>query len=282
MNTEFGEKLRTAMDSIESLAWKTKEGNIVKLINESEDNIRKYYTHCHNMLYNTNQYSPGKYEIRKNIAKTWADCNTELFVRYLLHECNTQIKTRKDLLDFINQTRENTEDNIMDKSITTLFDGLDPIFEKITIKRLMDACFDKLDVFNNKMVSDKFILSQGIWLTDEEKVELTETLPDGKTRNRMEVIKERLCFKHPEQVRLRISPTGLTFSEFRSLFQLPLLPKISSLSTIALKTLRDKVLLLLDNDLNYHIEKWTTLMNNIKRVAEARNISLPEFPGEHN
>lgn len=200
----------------------------------------------------------------------------------MLHECNTQIKTRKDLLDFINQTRENTEDNIMDKSITTLFDGLDPIFEKITIKRLMDACFDKLDVFNNKMVSDKFILSQGIWLTDEEKVELTETLPDGKTRNRMEVIKERLCFKHPEQVRLRISPTGLTFSEFRSLFQLPLLPKISSLSTIALKTLRDKVLLLLDNDLNYHIEKWTTLMNNIKRVAEARNISLPEFPGEHN
>lgn len=282
MNTEFGEKLRAAMDSIESLVWKTKEGNVVKLINESEDNIRKYYTHCHHMLYNTNQYSPGKYEIRKNIAKTWADCNTELFVRYLLHECNTQIKTRKDLLDFINQTRENTEDNIMDKSITTLFDGLDPIFEKITIKRLMDACFDKLDVFNNKMVSDKFILSQGIWLTDEEKVELTETLPDGKTRNRMEVIKERLCFKHPEQVRLRISPTGLTFSEFRSLFQLPLLPKISSLSTVALKTLRDKVLLLLDNDLNYHIEKWTTLMNNIKRVAEARNISLPEFPGEHN
>lgn len=282
MNTEFGEKLRTAMDSIESLTWKTKEGNAVKLMSESEDNIRKYYTHCHNMLYNTNQYSPGKYEIRKNIAKTWADCNTELFVRYLLHECNTQIKTRKDLLDFINQTRENTEDNIMDKSITILFDGLDPIFEKITIKRLMDACFDKLDVFNNKMVSDKFILSQGIWLTDEEKVELTETLPDGKTRNRMEVIKERLCFKHPEQVRLRISPTGLTFSEFRSLFQLPLLPKISSLSTVALKTLRDKVLLLLDNDLNYHIEKWTTLMNNIKRVAEARNISLPEFPGEHN
>lgn len=111
---------------------------------------------------------------------------------------------------------------------------------------------------------------------------MTEALPDGKTRNRMEVIKERLCFKHPEQVRLRISPTGLTFSEFRSLFQLPLLPKISSLSTVALKTLRDKVLLLLDNDLNYHIEKWATLMNNIKRVAEARNISLPEFPGEHN
>lgn len=70
MNTEFGEKLRTAMDSIESLTWKTKEGNAVKLMSESEDNIRKYYTHCHNMLYNTNQYSPGKYEIRKNIAKT--------------------------------------------------------------------------------------------------------------------------------------------------------------------------------------------------------------------
>ncbi|MEG0773567.1 hypothetical protein [Clostridium sp.] len=69
----------------------------------------------------------------------------------------------------------------------------------------------------------------------------------------MEVIKERLCLG--SDIRLRICPTGLSFSEFRSLVQLSALPKISTLSTIALKTLRDKVLLLLDNDLNYHIDK---------------------------
>ena len=91
----------------------------------------------------------------------------------------------------------------------------------------------------------------------------------------MEVIKERLCL-NPD-IKLRVSPTGLSFSEFRSLVQLTSLPKITSLSTIALKTLRDKILLLLDNDLNYHINKWNTLMSNIQRVAEARNISLLIF-----
>ena len=49
----------------------------------------------------------------------------------------------------------------------------------------------------------------------------------------------------------------------------------------SLKTLRDKILLLLDNDLNYHIDKWSTLMNNIKRVADARNIALPVYKMEN-
>lgn len=167
------------------------------------------------------------------------------------------------------------KEDIINESISVLFNGLDPIFEKVTVSRLMDACFDKLDVLNKKMITDKFILSQGIWLTDDEKVELTETNENGKLRNRMEVIKERLCLD--PDVKLRISPTGLSFAEFRSLVQLSPLPKISSLSTIALKTLRDKILLLLDNDLNYHINKWNTLMTNIQKVAEARHITLPNF-----
>lgn len=69
----------------------------------------------------------------------------------------------------------------------------------------MDACFDKLDVLNKKMISDKFIWSQGIWLTEEEKAELTEIMPDGKIRNRMEVIKERLAGYVNADVKLRIT-----------------------------------------------------------------------------
>ena len=59
---------------------------------------------------------------------------------------------------------------------------MDPIYEKVTITKLMDACFDKLDVLNRKMITDKFILSQGIWLTNEEKLDLTETDKNGHTR----------------------------------------------------------------------------------------------------
>lgn len=91
----------------------------------------------------------------------------------------------------------------------------------------------------------------------------------------MDVIKERLCL--PNDIKIRICPTGLSFAEFRSLVQLSTLPKISSLSTIALRTLRDKILLLLDNDMNYHIDKWNTILNNIKRVAERRHINIEEY-----
>lgn len=178
-------------------------------------------------------------------------------------------------MDYINSKRSETERDIINESISVLFNGLDPIYEQITISQLMDACFDKLDVLNKKMITDKFILSQGIWLTDDEKVELTETSSDGRMRNRMEIIKERLCLD--PNIKLRITPTGLSFAEFRSLVQLSSLPKISSLSSIALKTLRDKILLLLDNDLNYHINKWNVLMRNIERIAEVRNIELPKF-----
>lgn len=275
MCTEFGEKLQNAMDSIESLTWKDKNGNDVKLMTAPEEDIRKWYKHCYEMLYNAYPWSPGKYVVRENIHKTWDACNTELFVRYLLHDCDTDIKTKKDILDYINSQRSSHDRDILNESISVLFNGLEPIFEKVTVSRLMDACFDKLDVLNKKMITDKFILAQGIWLTDDEKVELTETDNNGRIRNRMEVIKERLCL-NPD-IQLRVSPTGLSFSEFRSLVQLTSLPKITSLSTIALKTLRDKILLLLDNDLNYHINKWNTLMSNIQRVADARNISLPTF-----
>lgn len=275
MCTEFGEKLQNAMDSIESLTWKDKSGNDVKLMTAPEEDIRKWYKHCYEMLYNAYPWSPGKYVVRENIHKTWDACNTELFVRYFLHDCDTDIKTKKDILDYINSQRSSHEEDILNESISVLFNGLEPIFEKVTVSRLMDACFDKLDILNKKMITDKFILAQGIWLTDNEKVELTEVDSNGRVRNRMEVIKERLCL-NPD-IKLRVSPTGLSFSEFRSLVQLTSLPKITSLSTIALKTLRDKILLLLDNDLNYHINKWNTLMSNIQRVAEARNISLPIF-----
>lgn len=34
-------------------------------MNEAE--LSKAYEHCKSMLYSTNRYSPGKYQVRKNI-----------------------------------------------------------------------------------------------------------------------------------------------------------------------------------------------------------------------
>jgi len=275
MDTEFGAKLKKAItakdNDINSLVWKDKTGVNIRLMDISQNELKRYHRHCEQMLTNRDIYKPGKLVIRENIQKCWDSCNAELFARYLMHDCETDIETNKDLLDFINVQRKANNVDVED-SISVLFTGLPPIYEKVTVGKLMDVCFDKLDVLNKKMITDKFIIAQGIWLTDEEKQELTELEIGGKIRNRMEVIKERLCL-NPD-IRLRVSPTGLSFAEFRALIQLSDLPKISSLSTIALKTLRDKVLLLLDNDLDYHINKWMKIKKDIERVAEYKNWNL--------
>lgn len=278
MNTEFGEKLQTAINSIDSFVWKDKNGNDIKLISASPKDLESWYNHCHNMLYNSSVHNPGKYTIRNNIHNIWDSCNTELFVRYLLNECNTNIKTKKDILDYINNQKILYDHDILSESISILFEGLDPIYEKITVSKLLDACFDKLDVINRKMINDKFILAQGIWLTDDEKIDLTETDEKGNIKNRIDVIKERLSLD--PKIKIKINPNGLTFAEFRSIVQLSPISRISVLPTITLKTLRDKILLLLDNDLDYHINKWNNLKSNIRRVAEVRNISLPIYNEE--
>lgn len=135
----------------------------------------------------------------------------------------------------------------------------------------MNACFDKLDVINRRVITDKFIIAQGIWLTEDEKREFTEKGSDGKLRDRRDIIKEQLCLNN---VKLHFNPNGFTFAEFRALVQMPNLPKISSLSTIALKTLRDKVLLMLDNYMDVHIRRWEGLIADIQRVAEYKNWNL--------
>lgn len=62
----------------------------------------------------------------------------------------------------INNQRDQYSEDISDKNISYLFNGLDPIYENITIGNLVDACLDRLDILNRKMISDKFILSLGI------------------------------------------------------------------------------------------------------------------------
>lgn len=191
-------------------------------------------------------------------------------MRFMIHDSNVGFTTNKDLFDYIVAAKKQYDATDAD-SITTIVTGVPSIYERITIGQLLDACFDKLGTFNKKLLSDKFILSQGIWLTEDEKKELTEYEPDGTMRKWLDVVKERLFLVN---VRLRIDQKGLSYSEFRSLVQMDKLPKISSLSTATLTLLRDKILLLLDGDLNYHIDRWMDIISQLKKVAEYKGITL--------
>jgi hypothetical protein len=148
----------------------------------SKEDLQKVYNHATDMLYNTNKYTPGRIQVKQNIKTLIANCNAELFLRYILHDCNVDIlRTNIQVIEFVRQCK--TANNLSDEdSVTTLFTSVPVEFESVTLGQLIDACFDKLDIINRKMISDKFILSQGIWLTEEEKKDLTETDKDGNIR----------------------------------------------------------------------------------------------------
>ena len=273
--TEFGSALQSAIESkkcdINQLVWKDKSGKEVRLMDMSKDDLQKVYNHATDMLYNTNKYTPGRIQVKQNIKTLIANCNAELLLRYILHDCNVDIlRTNLQVIEFVKQSKaaNNLSDN---DSVTTLFTSVPAEFESVTLGQLIDACFDKLDIINRKMISDKFILSQGIWLTEDEKKDLTEIDNEGKIRPWLDVIKERLLL---DNVKLRVDPKGFSYSEFRSLVHLEPLPKISRLPSDTLRLLRDKVFILLDADTDYHIQKWTNIKDNIEKIAEYKGIDL--------
>lgn len=271
--TEFGDTLARAIDKnkndINSFVWKSQNGTDVRMMDMDADGLQKAYNHANSMLYSENKWTPGKLVIRKNINRAWNDCNAELFKRFMINESNV-FTTNKDLLDYLLAAKKQYDASDSDE-ITVIISGVPTIYERVTIGDLLNSCFDKLGTFNKKLISDKFILSQGIWLTDDEKKELTEYESDGTMRKWLDVVKERLFLAN---VRLRIDQKGLSYSEFRALIQMEKLPKISALSTSTLKLLRDKILLLLDGDLNYHIDKWMEIIKQIEKVAEYKGITI--------
>lgn len=128
----------------------------------NQQELQRAYFHTTDMLYNKNRFQPGKIPMKSNLKILIADCNAELFLRYIIHECDVDIlKTGLQVADYIrNQKSSNNLKG--DDSVTKVFGNVPKEYETVTLDQLMKACFDKLEVVNRKMMSDNFIVSQGI------------------------------------------------------------------------------------------------------------------------
>ncbi len=237
----------------------------------SVDELQKAYTHSLDMLYRTTNYKFGKYEVRKNINKIYTACNAELLHRYIQHDLAIDVfRTNRDILDYINKFKEHNQVTNED-SITLMFNNLPKDYENLTIGDLVKACLDALEPINRRLISNEFIMSLGVWLTDTDKKDLTEFDARGKLRPWLQVMKERLFI---DSGFFRITPSGLSYDELRNLLNLESRAKVSTVPSSTLKLLRDKILLMLDNDLEYHIKKWTDLQHKIERVAQYKGWNL--------
>lgn len=278
VTTEFGDALVNAIESkkddINELVWKNKDGESIRLMDMSKDELQRIYTHTTDMLYNKSKFTPGRIQVKKNIKILIEHCNAELFLRYLLYDCNIDIlKTNIQIIDFIRQNKANNSNLTNSNSVSCLFTSLPVEFETVTIGQLIDACLDKLEIVNRKMLPDKFILSQGIWLTEDEKEDLLEFDENDKQRPWLDVVKDRLLLTN---VKLRVDPRGFTYGEFRSIIHLEPLSKISKLPSDTLRLLRDKVFVLLDSDVDYYINKWMDIKTNIEKVAQYKGFQLTQ------
>lgn len=268
------EALKDAKQNINLFVWKNNNGKQVRLLDMSKDELQKAYDHANSMLYNKNRYTPGKIVLRDSLGTIGMACVSELFVRFLLHECDIEsIKSRRDLLTVINDAKKEAGIKNED-TIDCIFSNIGDEYSKIRIRDLIDTCLDNLGSFNNKLITPNFLLAQGICFTKEEMEELTEYDSNGKRRSYFEVMKERLFMK---DVSLRRDSKGFSYAEFRALLMLEDNNKITNLPTFTLKLIKDKVIFMLENELSYHIEKWSELVSQIEKVAEYKGFTLKEW-----
>ena len=101
--------------------------------------------------------------------------------------------------------------------------------------------------------------------------DLIEKDNNGKTINRLTVVRTRLDLKN--NIHLKIDPNGLSYKEFRAMINLQS-KKYSELTKDQLMILRDKILFKLEEEIEFHISQWEERMDQIKKVAKAKEITL--------
>jgi hypothetical protein len=113
-----------------------------------------------------------------------------------------------------------------------------------------------------------FITKVGLWFTKAEENEL------GGVSNvdRVRIAKEKLHL--PTKLVLKCNAKGLSYYEMRSILTLPKKQKYSDMTTEQLVTLRNKVLLRFQREVDGHIYSWRKLQKQIEMVAKSKGVDL--------
>lgn len=283
MKEKLTEAIEAKSNDVKSFVWKmarqadgTQEE--IRLVDATPEQLNQFYKHCHSMLYSTDKLNPGRYVLLDIIKDQREKCNIELYLRKLKDGVLTGGKSYprhlycQDILSCIKQNKGLfPQSELKNLSIGLITGGLPIEFERLSIASVIDGCLDTLGYLDTKHITFSFILNLGVYLTPEEMREFTEKDKDGKTRSKLEVIKERLNIK--PSVRLIVKPSGLNYTELRAMVNLRP-KKYSELTTDQLTTLRNKVLFRLEQEVLFHINQWEERAQNLLKVAKLKGITL--------
>lgn len=275
-------------NSIESFVWKGEKKHVnkevvqeeIRLIDASEEQLQSFYNHCKEMLYNKDRKNPGRYTLLNIIKEQRSNCNAELFLRYLTTgDVANGIKPYprfsyfQALKTFLDNNKEVLPKNIWTTTPITVVTETPAEFSEITIDKVYKACLDSLGVFQRKHLTNNFISKIGLWFTPSEMTDLLEKDSNGKTINRLNVVRTRLELNN--NIHLKIDPNGLSYKEFRAMINLQS-KKYSELTKDQLTILRDKILFKLEEEIEFHISQWEERIEQIKKVAKSKNFVLKE------
>lgn len=287
--TVLGDKLSEALaNDLNSFIWKGPKINGVqeeiKLVDADYDQLRKFYKHCMEMLYNKDFNNPGRHTLLEIVQGQIQKCRAELLIRWLRSEKQyTNTRCLEDLRQIITNNREQlTKEVIKTYPIGNVMKGLPIDLERVPIGLVMDACLDSLGIYSGKHITLNFIIKMGLWFTPQEMQKpvseggLCKKNPEtGKIMNRLELVSKEL--KLPSSIILRINDqTGLSYSEFKSMYKLRTdkyanLPiKYTNLTTEQLKTLSNKILYRFQDLCLEQAQQWENKVKEILKVAESK------------
>ncbi len=283
MNTEFGDKLATALEesrnNVNNFVWKGQKvkdanGNFVqeelRLIDASENDLKRFYTFCKTMLFNSDKKHPGRVNLLKDISDQRNRCGVELFYR----EADALKTTRFAVVDALKSAINKAQPSAVELESLTIGDlmRVSSDYQNLPVQLVIDGGLDKLGRFDRSHITLTFIMKQGLWLTSQERKNFADLfVKTDKRVDRSLPLKKKLGL--PEDIKLHFNPSGLTFKELKSMLSLRN-KKYSELSTEQLRTLRYKMLFALEDEVDFHISQWNARIYQIEEVAKVRKLAL--------
>jgi len=265
---------------INSFVWKgqkridsngTYQQNEKKMVDMSEEELRSAYAHCKTMLFNKDPHDPGRYLVIELISDQRDRCGAELFLRYAEQNKGT---SRITLISSMNEFLTNNKLALVGTrpTLDVAFQKLPDEFKNIPLDLVLDGCLDRLGAFTKKHITRTFILRQGVWLTPLEAKDLVEKDQFGNVIPKLDIIRERLNIKEVED--LSINSKGLNFTELRAMLTMRPNKKYRDLTTTQLETLRNRILFILEETVQKHIDAWQSRMVQLEKVAKHNNFKL--------
>lgn len=297
MNTILGEQLLKAQsvknNDINSYVWKNARNNNneqeeIRLVDASEEQLRKFYDHCMSMLYNEDHVKPGRKVLLDIINRQRLCCNAELFLRWLentydVSESRQRIPRAK-FMEMIRNFKQNNPEWPKDAPVSDMADGIPYEFRDLPLTYVIEGCIGRLGNFDKSHITLRFITTKlGLWFTPQEMSEFNqeakkiigkghEITPSELNQLRIDIVKTR-C-KIPNDVKVIVKDNKiLNFKEFRALIMLQS-KNYSRLTNDQLVILRDKGLFVLEEEVHKHIEQWENIISQLKAVAKYKGFEL--------